>query len=103
MMYYLYGFVRLWVPEGIWLSLNSIFLFYLIIFKLVTKELSSQSYVIYTGCVYRTSHEVSNEFEIVALLLLYCVISNHLVMGSFFVTALILEDISLSYIIYRVL
>ena len=38
LMYSLYGCVRLWVPSGIWISLNSVFLFYQDILKLVTEE-----------------------------------------------------------------
>ena len=40
-MYYIYDGAHLWIPGGIWLSLNTILILYKATFKLFTKEFSS--------------------------------------------------------------
>ena len=50
------------------------------------------SYVISVGLRYLVNHVVSTKFAInISILLLYCVISNHLVTGSIIVTAFIFK------------
>ena len=87
-MYSFYDFVCLRVSWKISLSLNTIFIFYQAMFKLVTKELSSVLiHDLYWPCILDHPRS-SNKFVIVtAFLLQYYITSNHLVMGSIIVTA----------------
>ena len=72
-----YGLVLIPYPYSVKLFLNSWPINY-----------SPQSYLICTGHGYRTSHVVSTNFAIIiAFLFLYCVTSNHPVMGSIIVTS----------------
>ena len=86
-MYSLYGCVDMWVPWGIWLSLNPLFLFYQVILNSWPSNYPNLPYEVSTGHGYWTSHVVFTKFTlIIPFLSMYCLISNHPVTGSIIVT-----------------